>query len=181
MRPRTIAALFALAAFVLVPTEALGVPNNESATYEWHLEVPNVSQASNGDTVSVTGSGEFGVHPKSATGGGEFTHEFADGGSVSGTYEVTGLVSFQPYGCGIVASVGAILPPDFCGGKLKMRVLLSAGGATLPGTLTVFCIIGPNPPNSHDDPSEEGIGLVVPGVANFNRIMGGMNVYILQA
>jgi hypothetical protein len=178
MRPRYVAALLALAAFVLLPGQALAVPNNESATYEWHLEIPNVSQAPNGDTVSVTGSGEFGVHPKFATGGGEFTHEFAGGGSVSGTYAVTGLVSFQPYGCGIV--LGDPLPPELCGGKLKMRVLLSAGTATLPGVLTVFCIIGPNPPNSHDDPSEEGISLVVPGVANFNRIMSGMNVYILQ-
>jgi hypothetical protein len=61
-----------------------------------------------------------------------------------------------------------------------MRVLLTAGGATLPGTLTIFCIIGPNPPNSHDDPSGEGISLVVPGVANFNSIVSGMNVYVLQ-
>src|SRR6266516_1555205 len=33
-------------------------PNNESATYEWHLEVPNVAMAPNGDTVAVTGTGD---------------------------------------------------------------------------------------------------------------------------
>ena len=33
-------------------------PNNESATYEWHLEVPNVAMAPNGDTVAVTGNGD---------------------------------------------------------------------------------------------------------------------------
>ncbi len=51
----------------------------------------------------------------------------------------------------------------------------------VPGTLTVFCIIGPNPPNNHDDPTGEGIHLVVPGIANFNQIVSGMNVYIRQA
>lgn len=59
-----------------------------------------------------------------------------------------------------------------------MRVLLTAGGSQFRGILTVFCIIGPNPPNSHDDPSEEGIDLLVPGVAHFNEIVSGMNVYV---
>src|ERR671936_828880 len=63
---------------------------------------------------------------------------------------------------------------------LKMGVVLTPDGSDLqiPATLTVFCIIGPNPPNSHDDPSGEGITLVVPGILNFNKIVSGMNVYI---
>ncbi len=97
-------------------------PNNESATYEWHLEVPNVAMAPNGDTVAVTGTGTFGVHPKSASGGGSFTHTFAGGGSLTGTYTVGGLVDFQPYGRGVV--FGNPLPPDLCGGRLVLRVSL---------------------------------------------------------
>ena len=48
----------------------------------------------------------------------------------------------------------------------------------IPAILTVFCIIGPNPPNIHDDPSGEGVTLVVPGVINFNKVVTGENVYI---
>jgi hypothetical protein len=44
--------------------------------------------------------------------------------------------------------------------------------------LTVFCIVGPQAHESHDEPSEEGVTLVVPGVANFNEIVAGMNIYI---
>jgi hypothetical protein len=47
--------------------------------------------------------------------------------------------------------------------------------------LTIFCIVGPNPPNSHDDPSGEGIHLVVPGIVNFNKIVDGMNIFIQQS
>jgi len=42
----------------------------------------------------------------------------------------------------------------------------------------VFCIIGPNPPNSHDDESGEGARLDIIGVNNFNKIVSGGNVYI---
>jgi hypothetical protein len=33
-------------------------------------------------------------------------------------------------------------------------------------------------PNSHDEPSEEGVHLNVIGVINFNKIVSGMNVYV---
>jgi hypothetical protein len=59
-------------------------------------------------------------------------------------------------------------------------VNLTPDGTTLQlkGVLTVFCIIGPQAPPTHDDPTGEGINLVVPGHANFNQIVSGMNVYI---
>ena len=61
-----------------------------------------------------------------------------------------------------------------------MRILATPSGTNLQieAILTVFCIIGPNPPNSHDDPTGEGITLVVPGIANFNHIVVGMNHYV---
>ncbi|HET7855936.1 MAG TPA: hypothetical protein VFL41_05715 [Gaiellaceae bacterium] len=152
-------------------------PNNEPGTWELHLEVPNVSEAPNGDRISVTGSGVFSVHPKSVTASGTFTHTDADGSVVgSGAWTADKLLSFELYGCGI----GVTLPPDFCGGALKLDVTLTPTGTNLAldGKLTIFCIVGPQAPSSHDDPSEEGIRLVLPGVANFNQIVSGMNIYI---
>ena len=63
-------------------------PNSQAASYKFFIEVPNIAMASNGDTIAITGEGDFAVHPKSASGGGEFTHTFAGGGSASGTWTV---------------------------------------------------------------------------------------------
>jgi len=56
-----------------------------------------------------------------------------------------------------------------------MRVSLTTPLGQLDGILTVFCVVGPNPPNSHD---EDGVTLDVPGVINFNHAGGGGNVYV---
>src|ERR671934_1957021 len=72
-------------------------PNNESNSYMFFLEVPNSAQDSAGDTLSVTGHGTFGVHPKSASGGGQYTFTRAHGTAFNGTWTVTRLVAFQPY------------------------------------------------------------------------------------
>lgn len=167
----------ALAAFAALPMS--GAAGSATQAYELEMDVPNIAQAPNGDSVAVTGGGEFSVHPKSVEASGEFTHTDSEGNTVAeGTWEATELLAYQSYGCGVV--LGEEIPADFCGGKLKMRVLLTPEGTNLaiPAILTVFCIIGPNPPNSHDDPSEEGVTLVVPGFINFNDVVGGENVYI---
>lgn len=181
-----ILSVFALAAFVLVPISALA--DSATHTYVLEMESPNVSQAPNGDRVAVTGEGEFSVHPKSVEAEGEFTHTNSQGTVIaSGDWEAIQLLAYQSYGCGILVNVpgGPIdIPDNLCGGMLKLRVHLTVtapreiAGFQTEGILTVFCIIGPNPPNSHDDPSEEGITLVVPGVLNFNKIVSGENVYI---
>lgn len=179
--------IMALSLFVLGPASGLAASGSQS--YQLHLELPNVSQASNGDRVSVTGEGEFSIHPKSADATGRFVHTDSSGTvRAAGTWTATELLEFQPYGCGVVHNFptpGATtpLPPDFCGGAVKMGVTLTPDGTSLaiPGILTVFCIIGPDPPNSHDDPTGEGIHLLVPGHANFNQIVFGMNVYIRQS
>jgi hypothetical protein len=170
-----------LALFVLAPAGAVADPNNAAGTWELHLEVPNVSEAPNGDRVSVTGSGIFSIHPKSVTASGTFTHTDAEGNVVgAGAWTADELLSFEFYGCGVIESLGATLPPNFCGGALKLDVTLTPTGTTLAldGKLTIFCIVGPQAPSSHDEPSGEGITLVVPGVANFNEIVSGMNIYI---
>ena len=173
----------ALALLALSPGSALADPNNASATWELHLEVPNVAEAPNGDQVAVTGSGVFSVHPKSVVASGGFIHTDSEGNLVaSGTWEATALRSFEFYGCGVLTFTDPDLelPPDVCGGALKLAVTLTPEGTTLelPGTLTIFCIIGPQTPATHEDPSGEGITLVVNGALNFNKIVSGMNVYI---
>jgi hypothetical protein len=178
-------ALLALATVALVvwmPGPAAADPNNESATFELHVDVPNVAMAPNGDTIAISGTGPFTVHPRSVTASGTFTH-VAGGGTITGTWTATDLLSFEFYGCGVVPSIGATLPPDFCGGVLKMRVVFRPAGTSLeiPGIITVFCVIGPQAPPTHDNPTEpgeEGVKVVVPGIANFNEIVSGMNRYV---
>jgi len=89
---------------------------------------------------------------------------------------VTGLVDFQPYGCGVV--FGDPIPPDLCGGRVDFRVTLvpdANPSLSLDGLLTIYCLIGAPPPSA-----EEGIRLVLPGVLNFNDVVSGENVYIKQ-
>jgi hypothetical protein len=178
-----IALMLAAALLALVPGRATADPNNASGTWELHLEVPNVAMASNGDTLALTGMGVFSTHPKTVTASGAFTHNAAGGGTLTGTWTATDLLSFEFYGCGVVPSIGATLPPNFCGGALRMRVVFTPAGTslTIPGIVTVFCVIGPQAPPPHDNPTEpgeEGATAVVPGIANFNKIVSGMNVYI---
>jgi hypothetical protein len=175
--------MLAAALLALVPGRATADPNNASGTWELHLEVPNVAMASNGDTLALTGMGVFSTHPKTVTASGTFTHNVAGGGTLTGTWTATDLLSFEFYGCGVVPSIGATLPPNACGGALKLRVVFTPAGTslTIPGIITVFCVIGPQAPPPHDNPTEpgeEGATAVVPGIANFNKIVSGMNVYI---
>ena len=177
-----IALMLAAALLALVPGRATADPNNASGTWELHLEVPNVAMASNGDTLALTGMGVFSTHPKTVTASGTFTHNVAGGGTFTGTWTATDLLSFEFYGCGVIPAIGATVPPNFCGGALKMRVVFTPAGTslTIPG-ITVFCVIGPQAPPPHDNPTEpgeEGATAVIPGIANFNKIVSGMNVYI---
>ena len=144
------------------------------------LELPNIAAALNGDHVAVTGEGEFTVSPKSVTASGEFTHTAANGDVVaSGTWTASELISFDFYGCRFIPALGVDTGnDDFCGGALKMAVVLDTPIGGLPAVLTVFCIIGNQAPSSHNLPDGEGVTLVVPGIINFNHIVQGMNVYI---
>jgi hypothetical protein len=178
----SLAAVLVVGIAALLPGAALATENNnESATYEWHLEVPNVSQSGDGDTASVTGSGEFSVHPKTASGGGQFTLT-DDGTTISGTYEALDTISFQPYGCGVF--LGEPIPPNLCGGALTLRVVLTpdGGGPQMKGILRIICIIG-DPPGQvgKSNLATEGIELRVPGVDNYNKQVSGENVYVLVA
>lgn len=177
MKRSVVLLVSALTVGLLSPGAAQGAQTR--GTFLLVMEVPNVAVAANGDHVAVTGEGEFTVSPKSVTASGEFTHTDANGDVVaSGTWTASALISFDFYGCGSIPALGADLPDNFCGGALKMAVVLDTPLGELPGVLTVFCIIGDQAPSSHNLPNGEGVTLVVPGIINFNHIVQGMNVYI---
>jgi hypothetical protein len=177
MRRLLLLVLGLAAALVFLPAAA--VADNATHTYMLEMEGPNFGSAANGDMVTITGHVDFSVMPKSAEGDGSFTHTASDGTVLgSGTWTATELLDYQSYGCGIV--LGMPIPSFLCGGKVKVRVTLTTPGGTLSGTMTVICIIGPNPPDSafNEADRSEGAMLDIPGVINFNHTAGGDNVII---
>jgi hypothetical protein len=170
-------ALALTAAVVLVPNVA--VADSATHTYLLVMEEPNFGVAANGDQIAVTGEGEFSFNPNAVDAAGEFTHTDSSGNVLaSGTWTATGLINYQSYGCGEV--FGTPIPPDLCGGAVKMSVALTPTGTSLqlPGIMTVFCVIGTHAPQSVLGPLTEGVTLDVPGIQNFNHSAGGDNVYI---
>jgi hypothetical protein len=164
------------AAVALMPTVA--VAGNATHTYRLVMEAPNLGVAANGEQIAVTGEGEFSVNPNAVDASGEFTHTDSVGNVMAtGTWTATGLLNYQSYGCGVV--FGTPLPANFCGGAVKMTVTLTPTGTSLrlPGTLTVFCVIGTHVPLSVLGPLTEGVTLNVPGIQNFNHSAGGDNRY----
>ena len=177
MRRLILFALTFTAAAVLVPTVAVA----DSATHSYLLEMgePNLGVAANGDQVAITGGGEFSVNPNAVDAAGGFTHTDSSGNVLAtGTWTATGLINYQSYGCGEV--FGTPIDPDLCGGAVKMSVTLTPTGTSLrlPGTLTVFCVIGTHAPQSVLGPLTEGVTLNVPGIQNFNHSAGGDNDYV---
>ncbi len=163
---------------LFLPLAAQGSSANE--TYLLIMEAPNIGVAPNGDTVAVTGGGQFSVNPKDVSASGAFTHFDAGGGVAGfGTWEATQLISYDSYGCGEV--FGDPIPPNFCGGAVKLQVELTTPIGPFKGVLTVFCIIGPKLPASHAAPdfSGEGVTLDIAGAINFNHTGGGDNVFVL--
>jgi hypothetical protein len=177
MRRLILLALPLTAAVLLVPT--IAVADSATHTYLLVMEEPNFGVAANGDQIAVTGEGEFSVNPNSITAAGKFTHSDSSGSvEATGTWTATGLINYQSYGCGEV--FGDPIPSDLCGGAVKMSVTLTPDGTSLhlPGTMTVFCVIGTHAPQSILGPLGEGVTLNVPGIINFNHSAGGENVYI---
>jgi hypothetical protein len=163
------------AAVVLLPTTAGA--DSASHTYALVMEEPNFGVAANGDQIVITGEGEFSVRPDSIDAAGEFTHLDSNGNvRASGSWRATELINYQSYGCGEL--FGEEIPPNLCGGVVKMRVTLTTPNGTLSGILTVICVIGTHAPQAVLGPRSEGVTLDVPGVINFNHSAGGENVYI---
>jgi hypothetical protein len=172
--------LVAVAAFATMPAaQAAHSPD----TFLLIAEEENFGTAANGDHVAVTvdeGSW-FDASPKSVSATGEFTHVGADGTvRGAGTWSATSLISYSFYGCRYIPALGVDTGNDnFCGGAVKMAVVLDTPIGQFPGMLTVFCIVGPQAPASHNGSrGGEGVTLNVPGVINFNHTGEGDNIYI---
>jgi hypothetical protein len=173
------ALIIAVAALLaLVPSAA--VAGSTQGTFLLVMEAPNFGRAPNGDRVVVTGDGSFSLHPKSVQASGEFTHlDPAGNPRGGGSWTATELLSFNFYGCRFIPAEGVDLGDDnLCGGAVKLRVVLDTPIGAFPGVMTVFCIVGPKAPTSHNDPSEEGVALNIPGVINFNHSDGGENIWV---
>jgi hypothetical protein len=168
-------------ALALLPATAAA--SSGAHTFLLMADAANVGVAANGDRVHVTcegGGGEcgwFSIHPKAIHASGEFAHFKANGSLfATGTWTATELLSYQSYGCGVV--MGTPLPDNLCGGAVKFRVVLATPLGKLPGIMTIFCIVGPKAPSSHNSESGEGATVVVPGIINFNHTDGGENIYV---
>jgi len=136
---------------------------------------PDISMASNDDTIEITGEGTFSVHPKSVTGGGTFVHKDSDGNILgSGTWAAVKLLSFRSYGSG--AAQG--LPSEFEGGKALMRVHLTpdTDGPGFDAILWVDCTLGDKIPAN----AKEGVRLGVRGAPNFNKEASGFTLFIRE-
>ena len=156
------------------------VDQNVAATYGWHagdaftppLIPPDVAEAANGDRVTLTGTGTLALHPKSVTGGGTFTHTTA-GGTVlgTGTFTATELLSFESYG------PSTLLPAFLNAGQALLRVRLVPNGSptSIEAILRIECIL---PGSTFPGGKEEGINLLVPGLANFNHQISGATVFV---
>jgi len=171
-----IVAVAALLGLVASPASA----GNTEGTFLLVMEAPNFGRAPNGDRVVVTGDGSFSVHPKSVQASGEFTHLDPVGNVLGGgPWPATELLSFNFYGCRFIPAKSVDLSDDnLCGGAVKLRVVLDTPTGQANGIMTVFCIVGPKAPTSHNDPSEEGVALNIAGGINFNHSDGGENIWV---
>lgn len=156
--------------------------HNEGTSYEYliatgalcSLPEPNpcpvVMRGENGETIEITGQGTLTVNPDSVTGGGNFVHKDNAGNVLGiGTWTATELVSFRSWG------TQGDLPPNFEGGRAKIRVHLTpdGGGAGFDGSLRIICTIGDFPSSSH-----EGVELTLWRAPNFTEKVSGLTLFI---
>ena len=133
---------------------------------------PAISMAKNGDVVEMTGEGSIDLGANSVTGGGTFVHKDSDGNVLgSGDWHALDLISFRSWG------TQADLPPNFEGGRAKLRVHLApaGGGEGFIATLRVICAIGNFPESAHD---QEGVELNVRRGPNFKDQVSGFTLFI---
>ena len=133
---------------------------------------PDVAKASNGDTVTLAGSGTFNPNPSmQASGGGSFVHRDLAGKIKGfGTWTAEELVSWTPGG---FSTLGGVLPSGSEGGVavLKVHISPATGGAGFTGLLTINCALATSG-------VDEGINLNVLGVINFGTTVSGNTLFI---
>lgn len=142
--------------------------------------------AASGDTIDVTGSGNFNPAKKTASGGGTFVHKHADGSVFAhGIYVVTGLSRWQEGGGEPPKGVkdhavdpGSARPAS---GILTLKVRIipedegGMAGTPLKGVLKVFCHFEKNKLKIKE--GDEGVQLKV-GPFDFRQVeMKGATVF----
>jgi hypothetical protein len=134
---------------------------------------PDVAMAPNGDTLTISGSGILSIGPKTATGGGTFTHKTAAGAVfATGRWTATGLAGLHSYG----SAAAQALPPNLFGGLAILKVhIITASGFEADGLLTITCTLGDQVPSS----ATEGVRLNVQDIINFNKEVSGFTVFVL--
>ncbi|MGH9184505.1 MAG: hypothetical protein ACRD0U_01610, partial [Acidimicrobiales bacterium] len=173
---------------VVVPVTSASAQTSK-AGYSWHVADDFLEQAvgsppwaiasaPNGDWIQIDGTGVMDVAAKTASGEGRFIHNFAGGGSASGTFTAERLLSFQFYGCG-----GEGLPDFLCGGLAKLEVTLTPDfdpSVHSPGILWIDCVLGEDIPSGGEPARGEGIRLNVRGI-NFNHTEhSGFTVFVAE-
>jgi hypothetical protein len=142
---------------------------------------PTTTTSSTGLVLETEMEGSFNVADKTASGDGSF-ELFAGSTEIDhGTFTVTGLVTFQFYGCGEVTTPdGPIsLPPDFCGGRVMLTIHATSAvsGEQRDALYEVNCQIhdpgGQAPPGT-----SEGVKVNARGV-NFNKHLTGDNLLVM--
>jgi hypothetical protein len=185
-RATVLAIAFGLALVMPAATSA----HTTKAAYDYHvgdavigsIGFPTNSQAmaSNGDIVTIIGTGSFSAAGKLADGGGTFSHHIAaTDTTITGTWTATRLISFQSYGCGELE--GSPVPPNFCGGVAKLAITATPDAnpaVHLAAALTITCVVGTNVTPS----AVEGVRVNVYDVINFNKTVpeSGANIFIKQ-
>src|SRR2546430_16869437 len=91
-----ISAACVLVVVVATPPLAFASNDDKEATYQLHMEGPQVAQAANGESISVSGSGMCSAKPKSVVASGTVTSKSAP---CRGTRVATDLLCGQPYRC----------------------------------------------------------------------------------
>lgn len=129
--------------------------------------------APNGDRLSIAGSGTLSIGPKTATGGGTFTHRTASGAVfATGRWTATSLAGFHSYGSAAAQGLRA----ELFGGMAILKVhIVTTSGLEADGLLTITCTLGDQVPAG----ATEGVRMNVQDIINFNKEVSGFTVFVL--
>jgi hypothetical protein len=170
----------AVALAFVISVAAIVVGSAGSATSKSSFAVfsePTVTAASNGLTITTELGGTFDVADKTASGEGEFAVKAGSTTLEHGTFELTGLVAFQFYGCGYVADIN-LGDDSLCGGRALFTVhAVSSTGEQGDGLLEVNCQIH-GADNQPPPGTSEGVKVNARGI-NFNTHITGDNVFVM--
>ena len=135
------------------------------------------TDASSGDTVTLTGSGFARPDEGKAGGGGTFVHRQADGSEVAhGVFVVTGFNSFKNgggslAGTGLTDTIGKL--KQTTGGALSLNIRVA--GAPVTAVFEIHCSL----PGSQ--PDKEGVRLVVEQFGlDFTQTSGATLFHVLE-